>query len=271
MTASLAGGWDTHIHVFSGVARQGSHYTLAASTLAMWQVAAAPHGLMHAVLVQPSVYGTDNAALLTALRQSNGEHRAVVVIDADITDDELAVMHALGVRGVRLNLVSPVGQRSTNVPRLAARVKELGWHVQFYARPSDLPMIAKQQRAGQGIVVLDHFAGLAWDGALSTSEARALAALAANGAWIKCSAPYRLGMARPFSQAKPMITEALRRFSGRVLWGSDWPHTWYLESQQPSRGAAPDFEELLRPFADVFADPKVRQDVMVHAPQRLYQ
>jgi predicted TIM-barrel fold metal-dependent hydrolase len=269
------GGWDTHIHVFDGGGLAGSHYTPPVSTIEMWRQSASQIGVSHAVLVQPSVYGTDNGVLLAALRATNGIHRGVVVIDPDTPEDELVEMHALGVRGVRINLVSPVGNAGVDIDRLAERIAPLGWHMQFYAAPAHWERIVEIQKRWQIAMVLDHFAGMRPGVALTKAEANNLHTLANNGAWIKCSAIYRLGVNTPFSAGTAMTNDVLASFRGRVLWGSDWPHTWYLEPQEPSheppRGAAPTFAELLLPFADAFGDPAMQHEVMVAAPQRLYQ
>jgi predicted TIM-barrel fold metal-dependent hydrolase len=269
--AATRGGWDTHIHVFAGGGLPGSHYVPPVSTIEMWQHAAATVGIAHAVLVQPSVYGTDNSVLLAALRQSNGVHRGVVVIDPDTPQHELAEMQARGVRGVRVNLVSPVGNAGADIDRLAECIADVGWHMQFYAAPSHWERIVEIQKRWRVEVVLDHFAGMRPDTVLTADHFALLMTLAENGAWIKCSAVYRLGIVAPFSAASQMVHDTLARFRGRLVWGSDWPHTWYLEPQQPLRGPAPTFAELLLPFADAFGEPAMQHEVMVAAPQRLYQ
>jgi predicted TIM-barrel fold metal-dependent hydrolase len=87
------------------------------------------------VLVQPSVYATDNSVMLSALRANPGLHRGVVVVDARVTDAELRDMHELGVRGVRFNMVSPVGNGAEMLDALAPRLRDIGWHVQWYVAP----------------------------------------------------------------------------------------------------------------------------------------
>ncbi len=187
----------------------------------------------HLVLVQPSVYGTDNSLMLQMLRRRPGRHRGVAVVDAAATPAELQAMHQAGVRGVRFNLVSPVGNGEAALDSLAPLLRSLGWHVQWYVRTSDLARIASlQQRHGLRFV-LDHYAGMppglpatdpAWD---------ALKKLAHQGAWVKLSAPYRLpGQASP--QALQAHGEHLASlFSQRAVWGSDWPHTSFAPGSQP--------------------------------------
>src|SRR4051812_23268041 len=105
-----APGWDCHAHVFAAdAAALPGHYAPPERPLATLEAVAARHAIGHIVLVQPSVYATDNSVMLSALRENPGLHRGVVVIDAAVTDAQLRDMHELGVRGVRFNLVSPVG------------------------------------------------------------------------------------------------------------------------------------------------------------------
>jgi predicted TIM-barrel fold metal-dependent hydrolase len=58
------------------------------------------------VLVQPSVYGTDNSAIEEALQSNEFELRAIAVVSESITDKEIERLHALGFRGIRINTAS---------------------------------------------------------------------------------------------------------------------------------------------------------------------
>src|SRR5256885_5833343 len=62
-------------------------------------------GVERGVLVQPSIYGTDNRALLDALAQDPIRLRGIAVVAPDIGSSELAELHEAGVRGVRSNIV----------------------------------------------------------------------------------------------------------------------------------------------------------------------
>src|SRR5688500_19697024 len=57
------------------------------------------------VIVQATCHGTDNRALVDALRASGGRARGVATVDRGVTDAELREMHEAGVRGTRLNFV----------------------------------------------------------------------------------------------------------------------------------------------------------------------
>jgi transcriptional regulator with XRE-family HTH domain len=64
------------------------------------------HDVTHALLVQPSCYGVDNAAMIDAMTRFPGRFKAIAVVSPDVTDRELTVLADRGVVGVRFNLVS---------------------------------------------------------------------------------------------------------------------------------------------------------------------
>src|SRR6188768_2933164 len=102
------GATDTHFHLFGPMVKFGFSekriYTPPDALLADWQRLASTLGLERGVIVQPSVYGTDNAVTLANMKAMKGHWRAVVVVEDSITDKELETMHALGVRGIRFNV-----------------------------------------------------------------------------------------------------------------------------------------------------------------------
>lgn len=222
-------GWDSHVHVFDATAPTlPGHYAPSTRTLAEIETTAAAHGIRHLVLVQPSVYGSDNRLLLQALQEEPGRHRGVVVLPDPVSDAELDALHASGVRGVRFNCVSPVRPAvdpATALQALAHRLRQRGWHVQWYVRSSDLAALVPLQAATGLVFVLDHLAGIA-AGTPPQSEAWShLQALAAAGAWVKLSGWYRLNAALPFDSLHDHIRRIATLFVDRMVWGSDWPHT----------------------------------------------
>lgn len=221
-----ARGWDAHVHVFdAGAPVRAGHYRPETRTLAEIEAIGARHGIGHLVLVQPSVYGTDNGVLLRALRAHRGRHRGVAVVDASVADTELDALHDAGVRGVRFNMVSPVGNGDEALQALAPRLRERGWHVQWYVGPGQLPGLVELQRRTGLTFVLDHLAGMALGSAEGDLPWDALAELGAGGAWLKLSGWYRLGATEPYAGMVPLIARASAPFQDRLVWGSDWPHT----------------------------------------------
>lgn len=257
MSDATPSGWDCHVHVFEAAAPvQPGHYRPADHPLSRLEAVAAADGVGHVVLVQPSVYGSDNSLMLRALAVQPGRHRGVAVIDDDTADAELDRLHEAGVRGVRLNLVSPVGERTDPAARfraLAPRLRERGWHLQWYARSSDLPAIAAMHE-GSGVTgVLDHLGGLLAGTGESDPVWDTLSRLADGGAWIKLSGWYRLGDVAPYRGLWPSVAAVARRFGERMVWGSDWPHT----SFRP--GEAPDYASTWQPVVEVLGTEAARR------------
>jgi len=255
-------GWDCHVHVFDGTAVAGAaHYQPVERPLAAIEALAAAHGCGHLVLVQPSVYGTDNSLLLRGL--GSGKHRGVVVLRGD---EDLAPLHDAGVRGVRFNLVSPVGsareEAAASLRAFAPKLRPLGWHVQWYVVASELPRLAQWQ-ADTGLpFVLDHLAGMTPAAARDETLWTALKQLAQAGCWIKLSGWYRLQGHAPYTELLPVIQRVARLFEGHMVWGSDWPHTSFAPD------ALPAYESIWRLVVDALGE-SVAADVR-SAGARLY-
>jgi predicted TIM-barrel fold metal-dependent hydrolase len=235
-------GWDCHIHVFDDRPTAG-HYAPPPSSLPMVEAAAARMAVRRFVLVQPSVYGCDNALLLDTLRSSGGRHRGVVVVDGDVGEEDLHAMHGAGVRGIRFNIVSPVGNSSGAFARLAPMLRELGWHVQWHMKPNHLRMIADLHEASGVTPVLDHLAGFTPGVRSGDTAWQDLSRVVDQGGWIKVSGLYRLESVAPFDDMREVIARASSMFEGRCVWGSDWPHTFFHEA--PKR-PVPNYETVWR-------------------------
>lgn len=216
--------WDCHVHVFDPQFpySEGRDYTPGVADHAALREAHASWGARHAVIVQASVYGTDNRCLLDALSRFDGTARGVAVIDpATTSDEDLADLTSAGVRGLRVNLVAGGGTPSRNpLQAMADRVRGTGLFLQIYAPVAQITARQAEIERADVAVVLDHFA--------SGCDPNTLAPLLKNApVWIKLSADYRLS-----PNPEEARTVAVRRISefhdlipNRLIWGSDWPHT----------------------------------------------
>src|SRR5713101_7773037 len=96
------GSIDTHVHVFEPgyPLSPGRGYNPPISTLADLEHLHATLGIDRVVFIQPSIYGTDNSAILNAAAALNtktpNRARSVVAISLDIKDAELATLDAAG-------------------------------------------------------------------------------------------------------------------------------------------------------------------------------
>jgi predicted TIM-barrel fold metal-dependent hydrolase len=260
-------GWDCHVHVFDAAARTiDGHYRPVDRPLSQIEAITAAHGVHHLVLVQPSVYGTDNQLLLDALRITPGRHRGVVVVDDDVDDAQLDAMHMSGVRGVRLNLVSPVGEgtdAATRFAALAPKLRRRGWHLQWYVEPEHLAQVAALHRDSGVACVLDHLAGLPVGLAADAPAWSAVQALAGQGAWVKLSGWYRLGAHAPYAELRTHLRRVADLFGERLVWGSDWPHTMFAPD------AMPGYASTWQPVVDALGE--AAADVLRRRMPTLYQ
>ena len=88
---------DTHAHILGPAARHAYSparvYTPRDCLLPDYQHMLNTLGVARAVLVQPSVYGTDNTAMLDAMRTTADRFRGVAVVSDDISNAELGKLH----------------------------------------------------------------------------------------------------------------------------------------------------------------------------------
>jgi len=240
------GACDCHTHVFGDTARfpftPGRTYTPEPASVAeMRKLHRALH-ITRVVIVQPSVYGTDNACTLDAIGQLAPNARGVAVIDDRTTDAALGEMDKIGIRGVRINLAT-VGQTDPDVGRrrfemAVERVKGRKWHIQMYAQLSVIEAMQKDIASSPVPVVFDHFGGAQAALGVGQRGFDVLLDLVRTGhAYVKVSAPYRGSTAAPdYADMAPLAQALIRANVHRVLWGTDWPHpdTSNVDGRKPT-------------------------------------
>lgn len=226
-------------------------------------------GCERGVLVQPSVYGTDNRAMLYALRSGVFSLRGVAVVDESITDRELEELHDAGVRGVRINLASDTpGLTLAQAPRLGERLKALGWHLQFFMDLPKLPEAEEKLGALDIDLVIDHFGRVRADDGLDAPAFQTLLRLVRrDNVWAKIMGPYFVSDRAPrFPDVTPFARAVVAAAPNRVVWGTDWPHPAVarLGVAMPNDG---DLADLLLEWVP---DEEQRRKVLVDNPARLY-
>lgn len=263
------GACDCHAHVFGPQGRfpyaASRGYTPPDAPTADYVRMLRTIGCERAVLVQPSVYGTDNRCLVQALDSGAFEFRGVAVIDDATGDDELEAMHRAGVRGVRLNLAT----RGSTVdlgaaPRIAARIAALGWHLQFYLDVRRLPDVDRELTRLPVDIVIDHFGHVAAADGVEAPGFQALLRLARHErCWFKLIGPYRISSRPPrFADTVPLARALVAAAPDRCVWGTDWPH--------PNTAWMPNDGDLADLVADWLPDEALRTRVLRDNPARLY-
>jgi predicted TIM-barrel fold metal-dependent hydrolase len=276
------GSCDCHVHVIGPKSRfplaAGRRYTPADATTDDLKAMMARVGVGRAVIVHPSIFGTDNSCTLDALSAMGNAARGVTVLPADAGDEALDAMHALGVRGVRLNVVSggaaPADSLEAQIERAARQCAPRDWHLQIFAEAALLEALAPVLAGLPVPVVFDHFA-LVRPGQTESRAARTISRLIAEGkAWVKLSGFYRV-TDDPFDPALgPVARHFYRANPDRVVWASDWPHTPpHAETAEAAGREAPyrpiDTKALLYRMRDWFT-PDELQRILVDNPARLY-
>jgi predicted TIM-barrel fold metal-dependent hydrolase len=215
---------DSHFHVFeAGVAMPGARYVPSYSApLDRWLRCAESAGVSHGVLVQPSFLGTDNRFVLESLAAHPGRLRGVVVVDPTVTREALAEMDAVGVRGVRLNLVGGSHDITdwTQAYLLWDRLLAMNWHVELHTDPGCLPQVLPRLPSGLPVVV-DHM-GKPLEVRAGDATISILRSQRRGRVRVKLSGAYRLGGLDPQGLAQLLLGEL---GPSALLWGSDWPCT----------------------------------------------
>jgi predicted TIM-barrel fold metal-dependent hydrolase len=281
-----AGACDCHTHVFGDPARfpfaPSRTYTPGPATVDETREVHRALHIDRLVVVQPSVYGTDNACTLDALRQLGSRARGVAVIGDDTAEAELDRMERAGIRGIRINLET-TGQSDPALARqrfeaATRRVSGRPWHVQMFTRPSVIAAISDAVAAAPVPIVFDHFGGVQAAAGIDQAGFEALLKLVRSGkAYVKISAPYR-GSTQPpdYPDMAPFAKALIAANPQRILWGSDWPHPNTSPSAPlTDAGTAP---RVLVADVHVFnllpgwaPDAALRRTILVDNPNRLYR
>lgn len=226
-------------------------------------------GAQRAVLVQPSVYGCDNTALLDALDAAGPSFRGVAVVEEDVDAAQLERMHAAGVRGLRCNIVDIATDKGKlplpMLQRLARKIAPLGWHIELLMHADEFPEMDRAFADLPVEVVLGHLGYLRTEKGVDDPGFQALLRLMRAGrAWVKLTGPYRISsQTLPYPDTVPFARELLRAAPERVVWGSDWPHVMM-------KGSMPNDGDLCDVLSDWIPDTALREQVLVDNPAVLY-
>ncbi len=228
------------------------------------------------VIVQATCHGSDNRALLDALLAAEGRARGVVTVKRGVTDEELKMMHAAGVRGVRFNFLKRLADFTPRyeLVEIAQRIAPLGWHVVVYFEAQDLPELHEFFTTLPTIVVVDHMGRPDVSKPVDGQEFGLFVKMMQDHPhiWSKVSCPERLSVSGPpalhgeqhaYRDVVPFAKKLVETFPERVLWGTDWPHP-NLKSHMPDDGLLVDF------IPGIASTAELQHKLLVDNPQRLY-
>jgi len=281
-----AGACDCHTHVFGDPSQfpfwSGRTYTPPVADVAAWRTIHRTLRMERGILVQPSVYGTDNRCLLDAVARLGRGTRGVAVIADTAPAAELDALHRGGVRGIRVNLetfgIADPAAASERLRRAVAQLAHRPWHVQLFVRSSIVPPLESAVAESPLPIVFDHFGGVRAEAGPGDPGFQALVRMVRGGkAYVKVSAAYRVSSSGSpdYVDVRPFARALIDANPERVLWGSDWPHP------DSRRRDGPEVSEISSnlPVDDVAAlnqlavwapDAAVRRTILVDNPARLY-
>lgn len=264
-----AGSCDSHCHIFGTEDRfpftgERSFTPIEASPqdyLAMLSTL----GIERTVVVQPTVYGFDNACTIDAV-VSFGLHRAraVVQVSSDVTAAHLRELHAAGARGVRFITISKGGAALDELRTTAEKIAPFGWHLQMYLPPETWQEMMPVLKDLPVDVVIDHMGQVMSDRPDNDPGRNTILTLLDNPRfWIKLCG-YRVSAAgHPYTDVAPWARRLIAAAPERCVWGTDWPHP-NLQDYMPDDG------QLLDLLSDWAPDKAQQRAILVDNPARLY-
>jgi predicted TIM-barrel fold metal-dependent hydrolase len=265
---------DTHAHIFEARFPYSKEriYTPPDSTLADYKHLLKTLGCERAVLVQPSVYGDDNAAMLDALVNGGPGFRAVAVTQPDISDAEIDKLHRAGVRGLRFNVVDR-RENKNQVPAdmlrgVAKRIAARGWHIEMLVQLDEAGDFAPLLGTLGVPVVIGHLGypkALAKTWTQTKAFAELLKLLDGGQCWIKLTGPYRITSDAdlPYADVVEPAQKLIAHAPQRMIWGTDWPH---VMKKKPMANDG-DMTDLLDQW---MPDAATRKCILVDNPAALY-
>jgi predicted TIM-barrel fold metal-dependent hydrolase len=277
------GACDAHVHVI-GEPREfplsvDRDYTPPAATAEELREVLQFLNFDRVVIVTPDVYGTDNSATLSAIRQLGQDRaRGVGWIAETTPSGVLDSMRTAGIVGIRLSLdQGGVFNAETAAKRLREKIdlaEKHGWHLEIGTPPDVIAALVTQLASCPIPVVMNTFGWV--EGGVEQAGFDAVVSLVKSGkAYVKLSEPYRLSKKAPnYPDLLPVVQALVAANPDRMLWGSGWP---FVSGAVPGRAKLDltphlplDAGHLLDLFAAWVPDAETRRKILVANPARLY-
>lgn len=227
---------DAHLHLYDNtiIDAPPASSLLAACTVSRYRALRDSLGLQRAVVVTPAPHKADNRVTLAAIAAlSPTDTRGVGVVFPEVSDAELAHLHAGGIRGIRFTVAIPATAvtRIDMIAALAPRVAKLGWHLQLHMTAAQIVENQELLLKLPAMAVFDHMARLADAGADPAAWAVVEELLCTQRAWVKLSGHY---LAADAAQARTTAQRLVALAPTRLVWGSDWPHPTEMPEPPPT-------------------------------------
>ena len=264
------GACDTHFHVFGPQAAfpfaAERRFTPGDAPKDKLYALHTHLGIERGVVVQSAVHGYDNSAAAD-LMKGKKQYLGIALVPPDAPSPILSTLHSEGFRGARFQYMRHLGQAVPieDVLRFAARLAEIGWHLQIHLEADLLEGMSAALRRSPVPVVIDHMARIDASQGVDQAPFKSLLRLLEDrNIWVKVSGVERASRAGPpYADAVPFARKLVEDFGERVLWGTDWPHPNH-------HGPIPDDGELVDVLAQIAPAEAQRRRLLVDNPARLY-
>lgn len=238
-----AGAIDCAIHVYDAAAKVAPTAVAPPpvwATVDAYRAVQTRLGLARTVIVQPSAYGLDNEVTLAGVAAlGRDKARAVVVVNDATPIADLRALTARGACGFRVHMLPGGLVGWDEVPSLARKAADLGWHMQLQMDGRLLHERVELLKTLPCTLVIDHIGKFLEPVTIDHPGFKALAALLETGrVWMKLSAAYEVSRAGPpdFRDTGALAREAARLAPERMVWGSNWPHVSKLADPPDDAG-----------------------------------
>ncbi len=213
---------------------------------------AAPHlGFSRGVIVQATTYGADHRIVVDALKLAGPNYRgcANAALFTTASDEDLADLHAAGIRGARFSRQGlGISLSPQEFERALAQVKALGWYVKIQPEASGVAEQVAPFEALDVPVIIDHMGRpdiLNWRNDPPSHKVMDL--LKRGNFHVMLSLGEKTSKAGPpWADVVPLARAYIEAAPDRIIWGSDWPHR-SPSSSRPMMRTCSSFSSATRP------------------------
>jgi predicted TIM-barrel fold metal-dependent hydrolase len=194
-------------------------------------------GVSHAVLVQPSVYGWNNAYMCDCLARWPSRFVGVCLVDPRSADAPEKLSHWVRERnckGLRVNLIGEEEVGWLLAPERAPlwdAARALGISISLQMRPQHASVVEQLAAAWPAVIfIVDYLGAAAFHDGTGIAALDALGRL--SNVWYKIlSLGQDSKRPHPFADLWPLYEQAFKSFgTGRLVFGTDFPHIYKTSS-----------------------------------------
>ncbi|HEY4167539.1 MAG TPA: amidohydrolase family protein [Reyranella sp.] len=222
-------------------------------------------GIARCVVAAPSIYGTDNSCTRDAIASLGIAARGTATVTTATSSADIAELNGAGFVAARFNCVQGGAWKIEDIVPIGRRVADFGWHVQIYARPSQIVEMAGLLQSVPTPIVFEHISRMRDPQGEDAGAFATISKLVERGrAWVKLSSPYlepdtKGSRGDRFARTVSAFVEAMPE---RLVWASDWPHATEKD--------APDTFAMFSQFCSFVGDERTLERILVENPKQLY-